>query len=161
MIKLDLNIILEVIIPLFIISIGIYIFSNKMKKKIKNIQATIGTYTDYTDKLVNITYISELKELNINDLDKNICTIILKNDLSKTDKVKLLASLCKDLNIEIEHFHINDSVFLSCLRINCFSALIFEDKKITITSQEFKFLLVLHNKISDILKSEFSNEIQI
>ncbi|NFH01596.1 hypothetical protein FC831_15235 [Clostridium botulinum] len=131
-----------------------------MNKRLKGVQATLKTYSNLTDKSVNITYVTGLEQLDINDLDKNICTINIKNDLSKTNKVKLLAFLCKDLNIEIEHFRINSSMFLTCLKSKCFSALMFDDKKITIASQDFEFLLVLHKKISDILKDEFSHNVE-
>ncbi|WP_252251158.1 hypothetical protein [Clostridium sp. VAP52] len=131
-----------------------------MNKRLKGVQATLKTYSNLTDKSVNITYMTGLEELDINDLDKNICTINIKNNLSKTDKIELLACLCKDLNIEIEHFRINSSMFLSCLKSNCFSALMLDDKKITITSQDFELLLILHEKITTILTNKFSYNIE-
>ncbi|HBJ1652895.1 TPA: hypothetical protein LA460_000291 [Clostridium botulinum] len=154
--KLDFRITLTIAL---IILVLIYIHFDKMNKKLKDAEITIENYSCSIDKLVKITYIKELEQLNINNLDKNICTIDIKNDINKTDEVKILALLCSDLNIKIEHLRIN-SLFLTCLKSKCFSALIIDDNKITIASQDFEFLLVLHKKISDILKDEFSHNVE-
>lgn len=131
-----------------------------MNQKIMSMESTLKTYKNSTNKLVNITYISELEQLNINNLDNNICTITIKNDLSKTDKIKLLGLLCKNLSIEIEHLNINNNMFLSCFSKEYYSALILGDREITITSQDFNFLLVLHDEVLKLLKNNFNNEIK-
>lgn len=131
-----------------------------MNQKLMSMESTLKTYKNSTDKLVNITYISELEQLNISNLDNNICTITIKNDLSKTDKIKLLGLLCKNLSIEIEHLNINNNMFLSCFSKEYYSALILGDREITITSQDFNFLLVLHDEVLNLLKNNFNNEIK-
>jgi len=138
------------IIFIFTIVILVFagIYSKKMNKKAKDVKIVSE---DIINKSVNMTYISELKKLNINALDENICTINIVDNLSKTDKIKLLTSLCENLNIKIEQFFIKDNTFLTCLKGDYFSSLMLDDKKITITSQNFEFLLVLNKQISTIL----------
>jgi hypothetical protein len=154
---------IQTIVPIiiFIVLIGIcYIFYKQMKSKIQAVQSIIKNYENSTEKLVNVTYIAELEELNIKDLDNNISTIIIKNELNKTDKVRLLSSLCESLEVEIEHYNIKEKMFLSCFKKDCFSALILDDKKITIACQDFDFLLILHGELSNLLNKNFNNNIQ-
>jgi hypothetical protein len=148
------------IIILIILLVLTYIFYKQMQHKMQAVQNVLKNYENSTEKLVNVTYFSELEELNIKNLDNNIGTIIIKNELSKTDKVRLLSLLCESLEVEIEHLRTNDKMFLSCFKKDCFSALILDDKKITIACQNFDFLLILHDELSNLLKSNFNNNIQ-
>lgn len=140
--------------------VGIMYIQRQILLLKRNLMTTSKSLEASMDKTGRVTYISELKELkelNLNNVDENICSINLNSELSKTNKIQILALICKELNIEIELFYIKNSTFLICLKKDYHATLMIDSSKITITCEDFPHLLILRKTTLEILKTEKAN----
>jgi len=145
-----------VIAIIILFALGLFGYCQKKVNKViqkltKTVSESDSIVTEIVDKAKNISYLADLKDAEIPNIDNNISTIDLEKKLTNTCKIHLLSYVCKELNLEIILMNIKTENSFVCVKGASIGTIIINENKITLSDQTFEGLVNLRQKVIDVV----------
>lgn len=131
----------------------VILIQRQLSKTQKVLRERIQLFTDSTNKVLINTYIdhtqlNNLTHLEKAELDKNLATIKIKNNMNITQKILLLSTLCKQFNFDITKIFTSEgNVSIYINDKSKYIIIVLENNKVIIGGNDFDILVDIRKMI--------------